>query len=80
MDIVIQVEAGIVQRGEGGRKDCKCGKGARGASREGHERGQEARTGPGGKLVLKGRSTPATRLHLLSERRGPSSQRTQRSA
>eukprot|EP00965_Chrysotila_dentata_P079962 2637515-Pleurochrysis_carterae.AAC.2 len=33
------------RRGAGCPKNCKCGKGARGARREGHERGQEARTG-----------------------------------
>eukprot|EP00965_Chrysotila_dentata_P234185 6200029-Pleurochrysis_carterae.AAC.1 len=42
--------------GAGGPKDCKCGKGARGAKWEGHERGQAARTGSGGELVLKGQS------------------------
>eukprot|EP00965_Chrysotila_dentata_P094629 3128829-Pleurochrysis_carterae.AAC.1 len=48
------------RRRAGGRKDCKCGKGARGARLEGHESGQEARTRSGGELlVLKGQSTPA---------------------
>eukprot|EP00965_Chrysotila_dentata_P036055 1199868-Pleurochrysis_carterae.AAC.4 len=47
------------RRGAGGPKDCKCGKGVRGARREGHQRGQKAKTGSGGELVLKGQSTPA---------------------
>eukprot|EP00965_Chrysotila_dentata_P141429 4674276-Pleurochrysis_carterae.AAC.1 len=48
-------------RGAVGPKDCKCGKGVRGARREGHRRDREARTGSGGELVLKGQSTPAPR-------------------
>eukprot|EP00965_Chrysotila_dentata_P163597 5402033-Pleurochrysis_carterae.AAC.1 len=39
------------RRGAGGPKDCKCGKEARGARQEGHERGQEARTGSGEELA-----------------------------
>eukprot|EP00965_Chrysotila_dentata_P039491 1313039-Pleurochrysis_carterae.AAC.4 len=46
-------------KGSSGPKDCKCGKGARGARREELSRGQEARTGSGGELVRKGQSTPA---------------------
>eukprot|EP00965_Chrysotila_dentata_P028989 963564-Pleurochrysis_carterae.AAC.2 len=46
----------IVHRGP---KDCKCGQRARGARREGHQRGQGARTRSGRELVLKGHSTPA---------------------
>eukprot|EP00965_Chrysotila_dentata_P070113 2316037-Pleurochrysis_carterae.AAC.1 len=47
-----------MQRGAGLPKDCKCGKGARGARRKGQQKDQVARTRSGGELVLKGQSTP----------------------
>eukprot|EP00965_Chrysotila_dentata_P045890 1525234-Pleurochrysis_carterae.AAC.1 len=54
-----------MQRGAGGPKVYKCGKGAKEAKREGRRRGREASTGSGGELVLKGQSTPAP-LYLLA--------------
>eukprot|EP00965_Chrysotila_dentata_P238798 6202724-Pleurochrysis_carterae.AAC.4 len=45
------LETRKTQGGAGGPKDCKCGKGAKGARQEGHESGQEERIGSGAELV-----------------------------